>query len=47
MISLFKCMHHTSPGRVKHTRLATSRVMHMKAISNTIWGKENMFLSLS
>lgn len=31
--------YHISPGRVKHTKLATSRVMHMKAISSTIWGK--------
>lgn len=31
------------PGRVKHTRLATSRVMHMNAISNTIWGKDDKF----
>lgn len=29
-----------SPGRVRHTRLATSSVMHMKAISSTIWRKE-------
>ena len=29
-----------SPGRVRHTRLATSRVTHMNAISSTIWGEE-------
>lgn len=32
-----------SPGRVKHTRLATSRVTHMNAISNTICEKEENF----
>lgn len=31
-----------SPGRVRHTRLATSRVMHMNAISNTIWKKRRL-----
>lgn len=30
-----------SPGRVRQTRLATSRVMHMKAMSNTIWKKRD------
>lgn len=26
-----------SPGKVRHTRLATSNVMHKNAISRTIW----------
>lgn len=32
------------PGKVRHTRLATSNVMHKNAMSSTIWeDREDIF----